>query len=58
MTREAMKPFGSVVLLTVLAGAGSAFAQSPTGGGSPAAPSAVVLPASGRNTQGGSVGAV
>jgi outer membrane protein TolC len=48
-----MKPFGSVVLLTVLAGAGSAFAQSSSGGG----PSAVVLPASGRNNQGGSVSA-
>ena len=52
-----MKPFGSVVLLTLLAGAGSAFAQSSSGGGSPARPSAVVLPASGRNNQGGSVGA-
>jgi outer membrane protein TolC len=48
-----MKPFGSVVLLTVLAGAGSALAQPSSGGGS----SAVVLPASGRNNQGGSVGA-
>jgi outer membrane protein TolC len=48
-----MNPFGSVVLLTVLAGAGSAFAQSSSGGG----PAAVVLPASGRNNQGGSVGA-
>jgi outer membrane protein TolC len=53
-----MKPFGSVVLLTVLAGAGSALAQTPMGGGSPAGSSAVVLPASGRNNQGGSVGAV
>ncbi len=49
-----MKPFGSLMLLTVLAGAGSAFAQSSSGGGS----SAAVLPASGRNNQGGSVGAV
>ena len=48
-----MKPFGSIVLLTVLAGAGSALAQSSSSGGS----SAVVLPASGRNNQGGSVGA-
>ena len=48
-----MKPLGSVVFLTVLAGAGAAFAQSSSGGG----PSAVVLPASGRNNQGGSVGA-
>ena len=48
-----MRPFGSVVLLTVLAGAGMAFAQSSTG----TAPAGVVLPASGRNNQGGSVGA-
>ena len=54
MTGDAMKSFGNVVFLTVLAGAGSAFAQSSSGGGgSPA----VVLPASGRNNQGGSVGA-
>ncbi|HMD70642.1 MAG TPA: TolC family protein [Bryobacteraceae bacterium] len=53
-----MRPFGRVVFLTVLAGAGSAFAQSPPGGGSPAGASAVALPASGRNSQGGSVGAV
>ena len=55
MTRDAMKPFGSVVFLTLLAAAGSAFAQSSSGG--PSGPSAVVLPASGRNNQGGSVGA-
>jgi outer membrane protein TolC len=48
-----MKLLGSVVLFTVLAGAGSAFAQSSSGGATPA----VVLPASGRNNQGGSVGA-
>jgi outer membrane protein TolC len=48
-----MKPFGRVVFLTLLAAAGSAFAQAPPGGGSS---SAVVLPASGRNNQGGSVG--
>ena len=53
-----MKPFGSIVLLTLLAGAGSAFAQSPLRRSRPAADqSAVVLPASGRNNQGGSVGA-
>jgi outer membrane protein TolC len=51
-----MKPFGRVVLLTVLAGAGSAFAQSSPGAGSSGGSSAVVLPASGRNNQGGSVG--
>jgi outer membrane protein TolC len=51
-----MKHFGSVVLLTVLAGAGSGFAQSPSGGTSAPTP-ASVLPASGRNAQGGSVGA-
>ena len=55
MTRDAMKPFGRVVFLTLLAAAGSALAQAPPGGGSS---SAVVLPASGRNNQGGSVGAV
>ena len=48
-----MKPFGSIVLLTLLMGAGSAFAQSSSGGGA----SAAVLPASGRNNQGGSVAA-
>jgi len=48
-----MRAYGSVVLMTVLAGAGSAFAQSSPGGSS----TAVVLPASGRNNQGGSVGA-
>jgi outer membrane protein TolC len=52
-----MRLFGSVVLLTVLAGAGSALAQSSSGGGSSAGSSALVLPASGRNNQGGSVGA-
>jgi outer membrane protein TolC len=51
-----MKPFGRVVFLTLLAAAGSAFAQAPPGGGSSSASSAVVLPASGRNNQGGSVG--
>ncbi len=53
-----MKPFGSVVLLTLLAAAGSAFAQATPGQPSPASgPSAIVLPASGRNNQGGSVNA-
>jgi len=52
MTRDAMKPFGRVVFLTLLAAAGSAFAQAHRAGSS----SAVVLPASGRNNQGGSVG--
>ena len=48
-----MKPLGSVVLFTVLAGAGSALPQPSSGGG----PQAAVLPASGRSNQGGSVGA-
>ena len=56
-----MKPIGSVVLLTLLAGAVSAFAQAPSGGGASGSPSgsspALTLPASGRNNQGGSVGA-
>jgi outer membrane protein TolC len=47
-----MKPFGGVVFLTLLACAGGAFAQSSSGGAT-----AVVLPASGRNNQGGSVAA-
>jgi outer membrane protein TolC len=52
-----MKSFGSVVFLTLMTGSGSAFAQPSTGGGSPGGPSALVLPASGRNNQGGSVAA-
>jgi outer membrane protein TolC len=53
-----MRPFGSVVFLTVLAGAGSVFAQPSSGGGaSSSGPPAAALPASGRNNQGGSVGA-
>jgi len=50
-----MKPFGRVMCVTLLAG--GAFAQSPQGGGASGSPSAVALPASGRNNQGGSVGA-
>jgi outer membrane protein TolC len=56
MTEDAMKPFSSVVLLSLLAGAGSAFAQ-PAQPASAGSPTSVVLPASGRNNQGGSVGA-
>jgi len=52
-----MKKFGSVILLNVLMCVGSAFAQSPTGSASGGNSSATVLPASGRNNQGGSVGA-
>jgi hypothetical protein len=53
-----MKPLGNIVFLTVLASAGSAFAQPSSGGGaSGGGASAAVLPASGRNNQGGSVGA-
>ena len=53
-----MKPFASVLLFIVLAGAGSALAQpSPSGSSSASASSAVALPASGRNNNGGSVGA-
>jgi outer membrane protein TolC len=52
-----MKPFCRIVLLTFVTGAGAVFAQSPTGGSAPAGSSAVVLPSSGRNNQGGSVGA-
>ncbi len=49
-----MKPFGSIALFTLLAGAGSAFAQQTA---PPPGTPAVVLPASGRNNQGGSVSA-
>jgi outer membrane protein TolC len=49
-----MKPVGIVLVLTVI-GAGSAFAQGPAVSGAP--PSATILPASGRNNNGGSVGA-
>src|SRR5580692_9686960 len=54
ITRDNMKPFG-IVLVTLLASAGSSFAQLPP----PAAanPPATILPSSGRNNQGGSVGA-
>jgi outer membrane protein TolC len=49
-----MKPFG-IILVLILLGGGSAFAQAPAGSSAP--PSATILPASGRNNQGGSVGA-
>ena len=52
-----MKPFASIVFWTALAGAVSGFAQPSSGAASPAGPTAVVLPASGRNNQGGSVNA-
>ena len=51
-----MKPFGSIVFFTLLTGAGSAFAQAPsTQPSSGSESSAISLPASGRNNQGGSV---
>ena len=49
-----MKPFGIIWGWILLVGAGAALAQLPSGGAPP--PSAAILPASGRNTQ-GSVGA-
>src|SRR5580704_6989799 len=53
-----MKPFGSVVLSILLTGTGVALAQSsPGSGASSSGPAAVILPASGRNNQGGSVSA-
>lgn len=55
-----MKLSGSVVFSIVLAGAGNALAQAPSGAssaGTAAGTSAIVLPASGRNNQGGSVNA-
>ncbi len=54
MTRHAIKPTGKIVVLMLLAGSGAIaqFAPPP-----PPTPSAVVLPNSGRNNQGGSVNA-
>ncbi len=54
MKRHAMKPIGKVVVLTLLAGAAAQaqFAPPP-----PTPPSALTLPNSGRNNQGGSVNA-
>ena len=53
-----MKPFAIVVSSTLLFGAAGAFAQIPGQASSApaAAPQAVMLPASGRNNQGGAVG--
>ncbi len=54
-----MKPLVGMMILTLLAGADSVFAQLPSGGAtSNGSSSAVILPASGRNNQGGSVGAI
>jgi len=50
-----MKPSGIILAFTLLACAGSLFAQLPSGGSAP--PPATMLPASGRNNQGGSVNA-
>ena len=50
-----MKPSGIVLAFTLLAYTGGVFAQGPAPSAPP--PSAPVLPASGRNNQGGSVGA-
>jgi outer membrane protein TolC len=52
-----MKRFGSIILATLVAGAGGAFAQFSSGPAASAPPLAVVLPASGRGNQGGSVNA-
>ena len=50
-----MNTSGSIALLTVLAGVG-AFAQLPSAAPSSSAPSAAILPSSGRNNQSGAVG--
>ncbi len=52
-----MKPIGSILFLTLLAGAHSGFAQGSFGAPPASTPSATILPASGRNNQGGSVSA-
>ena len=52
-----MKSLNSIVVLALFTGGGSAFAQPATGGTSAAESSAIALPSSGRNNQGGSVGA-
>jgi len=51
-----MRPFSIILVLTCV---GSSFAQAPPGTGTPSSGStaATILPASGRNNQGGSVGA-
>ncbi len=49
-----MKPFG-IILVLIFLGALGGLAQGPATGSAP--PSATILPASGRNAQGGSVGA-
>src|ERR1700677_433623 len=54
MTRQPMRPFGIILLLSCV---GSCFAQAPSGQTSGSATAATILPASGRNNQGGSVGA-
>lgn len=51
-----MKTFRNIALLTLLAGAEAAFAQFPSTTSTSPAASAVVLPASGRDDQAGSVG--
>ncbi|HTW68013.1 MAG TPA: TolC family protein [Bryobacteraceae bacterium] len=52
-----MRLFGNILGLTLLACVGSSFAQGPTGQTSSSSTAATILPASGRNIQGGSVGA-
>jgi outer membrane protein TolC len=54
MTRQPMRPFGIILLLSCV---GSCFAQAPSGQTSGSATAATILPASGRNNQGGSVSA-
>jgi outer membrane protein TolC len=51
-----MRLFTCIAVLTLLTDAGAALAQFAGAGGAAAGPSPVVLPASGRNAQGGSVG--
>jgi outer membrane protein TolC len=57
MKKDTMRPFGIILFLTCV---GGGFAQTTAGGGTSSSGSgtaATILPASGRNNQGGSVGA-
>jgi outer membrane protein TolC len=56
MSGNLMKPFGGILLVTLLGGAGVALAQFAPQASSASAPTAATLPTSGRGNEGGSVG--